>query len=320
MEVVEGYFLLFMLYSFLGWFMETLSVSIQNKKFANRGFLLGPYCPIYGFGALFIIFVLGRWSYNPLVLFVASIIGCGALEYFTSWIMEKVFKARWWDYSNRKFNLNGRVCLLNLIAFGFLGLIVFYVINPVFANLILKLQLVQLKWISIILAVIYVTDVIISFDVIYGFRKTTKQVNIEERTDNTEQITQMVRKLLAQKSFLHRRFLNAYPRLQAVQIKIKEIKTKIEDATNDAKEAFNEKSEALKAKIEDATNDAKEAFNEKSEALKAKIEDATNDAKVAAAEKRKALKAKIKQAANDTKEKISLRKKYPKSKFKGKKL
>ena len=251
MELIQEYFLLFMLYSFLGWCMETTLISIQNKRFINRGFLLGPYCPIYGFGALFIILLLGRWAYHPVVLFVVAIVGCGILEYATSWVMEKVFKARWWDYSNRKFNLNGRICLANLLAFGILGLVVYYVLNPFFTNLIHKLQPNQMLWISAIIACIYIIDSVISFVVIFGFRKVTKQVNIKEKSDNTEQITQMVKALFSQKSFLHRRFLNAYPRIQAIQIKIKEIKTKIGDVTNDAKDALNEKIEknTRKAKI-----------------------------------------------------------------------
>lgn len=246
MELIQEYFLLFILYSFLGWCMETTLISIQNKRFINRGFLLGPYCPIYGFGSLFIVLVLGKWAYNPVVLFLTAVIGCGAIEYATSWVMEVVFKARWWDYSNCKFNLNGRICLRNLLAFGILGLIVYYVLNPFFLNLIYKLQPNQIQWISIAFLCIYLVDSVISFIVIFGFRKVTKQVNIKEKADNTEQITKMVRELFSQKSFIHRRFVNAYPRLQAIKMKFKEIKTKIEDVTSDAKDAVAERTEEIR--------------------------------------------------------------------------
>jgi hypothetical protein len=126
-------------------------------------------------------------------------------------------------------------------------------------------QLLGLQWISIIIACIYVIDNVISFIVISGFRKTTKQVNRKERTDDTEQITQRVRAILSQKSFLHRRFVNAYPKLQAIQIKIKEIKNKIEDATNEAKDVVAEKTGEIKNRIENATNEAKDVINEKFE-------------------------------------------------------
>ena len=104
---ISRYFLLFMLYYFLGWCMEVTLISIQNKRFVNRGFLIGPYCPIYGYGGVLITLVLGRYKYDPLVLFVMTVVTCGILEYLTSWAMEILFKARWWDYSKERFNLNG---------------------------------------------------------------------------------------------------------------------------------------------------------------------------------------------------------------------
>ena len=106
---IEKYILLFMIYSFLGWLMEVITVSVEAKKVVNRGFLIGPYCPIYGIGAVLITLVLSRYKYDPLVLFVMTMVSCGVLEYLTSWAMEVIFKARWWDYSHEKFNLDGRI-------------------------------------------------------------------------------------------------------------------------------------------------------------------------------------------------------------------
>lgn len=250
MILIEQYFLLFILYAFLGWCMETIKVSIENKRFINRGFLLGPYCPIYGIASIFIITILEKISCNnPWILFMVIVITCGILEYITSWIMEVIFKARWWDYSQRKFNINGRICLFNLVAFGILGLIVKYIMQPFFTEMLMKLSFTQLEYITLFLAIIYVLDCIISFKVIFGFRKITKDINIKEKNDNTEQITKMVRKLVAEKSFVHRRFINAYPKLQAIKIKMKEIRGKIEDATIEAKENVSEKKEQIRNKI-----------------------------------------------------------------------
>lgn len=281
MKLIEQYFLLFIIYSFAGWCMETILISIQNKRFVNRGFLLGPYCPIYGVGSIFIITILDKISFNnPVILFLVVVVACGILEYLTSWIMEVVFKARWWDYSNRKFNINGRVCLYNLIAFGVLGLAVKYVLQPFFWDLINKLNYEQLKWITIGLAIIYISDTIISFIVIFGFRKVTKNVNAKNKQDNTEQITKMVRELFSQKSFFHRRFINAYPRLEAIQIKIKEIKNKIEDVKLEAKDVVSEKTEQIKSKIEDVKIEAKDSMNVKKEELKNNLKKGTRKAKV----------------------------------------
>ena len=261
---ISKYFLLFILYSFLGWCMEVSLISIQNKRFVNRGFLIGPYCPIYGFGGVLITLVLGRYKYDPLVLFVMTVVTCGILEYLTSWAMEVIFKARWWDYSQEKFNLNGRVCLRNLAAFGALGLVATYVLNPIFMGWIDKLGTNSLKWTAIGLGILYIIDNIISFIVIYSFRKVTKTINNERKQDNTEQITTMVREIFAEKSFLHRRFINAYPKLEAIKIKVKEIQEKIKDNVNEVKENLNEKKEEIKNSIEETKRKTKIYISKKS--------------------------------------------------------
>lgn len=248
---ISKYFLLFLIYSFLGWCIEVLLVSIENKRFMNRGFLIGPYCPIYGFGGLLITLVLGRYKYDPLVLFVMIVVTCGILEYLTSWAMEILFKARWWDYSKERFNLNGRVCLKNLLAFGVLGLVITYILNPIFLGVINKLGENSVKWIAIGLAIFYIIDNIISYVVIYSFRKVTKNINNERKQDNTEQITDMVRQLFSEKSFLHRRFINAYPKLEAIKIKVKEMHDKIKENVNEVKDNINEKKEEIKNSIEE---------------------------------------------------------------------
>ena len=267
--IISKYFLLFLLYSFAGWVMETAWVSWCNKKLVDRGFLIGPYCPIYGCGAILIILFLKRFSYSPFLLFLSTVVLCGGLEYFASWCMEKVFKARWWDYSNRKFNIKGRVCLRNLIAFGIMGLAVIYIINPYFEIWIEYLDEKQINILALLLWTIFIMDFVVSTIVVYGFRKVTEKVNREKVTDNTEQITKMVRELLSQRSIFHRRFINAYPKLEAIKIKIKEIKTKIEDVTNDAKDI-----------VIDKVNDAKDVMTEKTAEIKNTIEEGTRKAKL----------------------------------------
>lgn len=269
LNLISKYFILFMIYSFAGWVMETAWVSYCNKKIVDRGFLIGPYCPIYGSGALLIILFLDKFAFNPIVLFIMTTIVCGILEYFASWYMEKVFKARWWDYSDRKFNINGRICLRNLIAFGIMGITVTYFINPHLEMWIGKLTEEHLHGIALILWTIFIIDLVLSTIVIYGFRKITEKINKEESIDNTEQITRMVRNELSEKSFLHRRFLEAYPKLEAIKIKMKEFKNKIEDATNDARDAVVEK-----------VNDVKDVVSEKTGEIRNNIEEGTRKAKI----------------------------------------
>ena len=119
---IESTILLFFACACLGWVMEVICQLVQLRRFINRGFLLGPYCPIYGFGAVLICRLLSRFSGDPLAVFALALIVCGTLEYITSYAMEKLFHARWWDYSQKPFNLNGRVCAGTLIPFGLMGL------------------------------------------------------------------------------------------------------------------------------------------------------------------------------------------------------
>ena len=289
MGTIQEYFILFIIYSFLGWCMETALVSYLSKKFVNRGFLIGPVCPIYGFGAIAIDLILGRFIIDPAILFITTVFMCGTLEYITSWLMEVIFKARWWDYSDKKINLNGRICLSNLIAFGVLGLLVVYILNPFLLEGLNNFSVKSINILAIILFSIFLIDAIISFVVIFGFRKVTEEVNKEEKADNTEQITKMVRDLFSKKSYFHRRFINAYPRLMAIKIKtkIKEITTKIGEVTNDAKDAVVEKTGEIKNSIERGTNQVKSKIEYGTSQVKSKIEKGTNHVKTKIEERKK---------------------------------
>ena len=158
MKIVVIY-ILFWLYSFLGWLMETILVSLQSKKFINRGFFMGPYCPIYGTGGVLLL-VLSPYKDSPFLVFILSIVICSIIEYLTSYILEMIYKVRWWDYSNRMFNLNGRVCLFNSICFGLLGMLMVSYLNPVFLNLITSLSDTIL---TIIALIILISAAIINF-------------------------------------------------------------------------------------------------------------------------------------------------------------
>ena len=124
-------FLIFIMFSVVGWVSEVLYVGIFHEhKFVNRGFLFGPICPVYGCGGI-VILLLPPFLYETWIpLFLASMILCTIVEYFVSWMLEKIFHTRWWDYSHYKFNINGRICLLNSILFGFLGLGVIRFVYP----------------------------------------------------------------------------------------------------------------------------------------------------------------------------------------------
>ena len=245
------YFLIFIIYACLGWVLEVTCKSIEYKRFINRGFLIGPYCPIYGWGVVLITLLLYRYSYDPLVLFVMTIITCMILEYVTSFVMEKLLKARWWDYSKRKFNLNGRVCLGTTIPFGIFGVFIIYFSNPFIIEQLNKVDPTVLDIIAIIILIIYIIDNIISGVVIFGFRKTTVQVNKEGRQDNTEEITKKVREILSSKAWTYKRLINAYPKLVTIKARIKEIKDEVKGNAQEIKNNINEKAQDMRNTIND---------------------------------------------------------------------
>lgn len=135
--IIAKYFVEFVVYSFFGWIYESTYCSIKSKHWSNRGFLYGPVCPIYGFGAIGCSIVFGNFSLTidgetPLwEIFIICAFGSAILEYATSYMLEKRFNARWWDYSNIPFNIHGRICLPATIAFGIAGMLIVRYVLPV---------------------------------------------------------------------------------------------------------------------------------------------------------------------------------------------
>ena len=219
MKIVVIY-ILFWLYSFLGWLMETTRVSLQSKRFINRGFLMGPYCPIYGTGGVLLL-VLSPYKDSPFLVFILSIVICSIIEYLTSYILEMIYKVRWWDYSNRMFNLNGRVCLFNSVCFGLLGMLMVSYLNPIFLNLITSLSDTILIIIALTILIITLIDMSITFSIMFDIRKTI--INLKEKTitsifkknqDNTEEVSKRVKNILKEKSIIHKHLSNAFSNLK----------------------------------------------------------------------------------------------------------
>ncbi len=224
---LSNLFLLFICYSFLGWLMEVIVSYMGNKKFVNRGFLIGPYCPIYGVGGLAATLTLTSHKDSIIILFVMSMFLFAILEYFTSYLMEKLFKARWWDYSNYKFNINGRICLETLVPFGLLGCLTIYGINPCLKFLFDLANDKVLNIIAIVLAIIFTIDLILSLRIISSFKDTAISFL---KKDNTEEITKKVKEALLIKSVWTRRLMKAFPKAKAVlgNINIDSIKAKLD--------------------------------------------------------------------------------------------
>lgn len=209
MEIFVFYFFLFFLYSILGWIVETTYVTIIDKKFINRGFLIGPYLPIYGSSSIIMIFYLNQYKNNPLTVFLLAMFVCTFLEYITSYIMEKIFKARWWNYTNQKFNINGRVCLKNSLLFGILSLFLIYLINPLLIELINNMNTKWLLIITIICFIIFITDIIISFNVILKLKHNFENMKFDATMELRKLINQKIKR-----KYLQNRVYNSFPMLK----------------------------------------------------------------------------------------------------------
>lgn len=167
----EWMFLWFLCYSFVGWVYESALVSAQERCWVNRGFLNGPLCPIYGVGAVLAAVLLTPLKTHPLLIFAISALGASALEYATSWAMERLFHARWWDYSNFRFNLNGRICLLGAAVFGVAGVLIVEIVHPWVAMFTHALPLPALHWLCFIAFVLISCDCAVTIAGLDGFEK-----------------------------------------------------------------------------------------------------------------------------------------------------
>lgn len=163
---LQTYILYFFLFAILGWIMETIYSFIVLGHFTKRGFLYGPLCPIYGYGALILIIFLGKYRKHSLKLFVYSAIIFSIFEYLASYVLEVLFHSYWWDYTNDFFNLNGRISIFYSFAWGIIAIIFVGHLYPFFKkklNIILSKVSYKMKVVVLnsVLA-IYIIDTILS--------------------------------------------------------------------------------------------------------------------------------------------------------------
>ena len=156
-------FLLFIVFSFIGFSWEVGLHFVQTGELANRGTLLGPWLPIYGSGGVFALIVCSRFRKNPVAEFFTSMVVCGILEYFSGWYLETKFHRRWWSYDGYFLNLHGRICAEGLLVFGIGCCLVVYLIAPVFDYLLAKVKKRILLIICAVLAISYGADQVHSF-------------------------------------------------------------------------------------------------------------------------------------------------------------
>ena len=268
-ESLINLILLFFAYAFLGWCIEVTLKYFQFHRFINRGFLTGPWLPIYGSGAALITIAVKGLS--PLessvgTTLMVSFILCGVVEYMTSFVLEKRFHARWWDYSQKPMNLHGRVWIGNLILFGLGGVLIVEMINPLLLRLSGHLSFRLRETLAIILSSIFTADYVMSHFVL----KLVKTGVENSEADDTEAINKEIRLLLNDRSFFHRRFAEAYPevlyRTERIAARAEAIKAETERLRLEAELRVAEVKHEVEVNLE-PTATVKNTIIEKQEAL-----------------------------------------------------
>ena len=177
MEQLYTWLWIFFLYAFLGWCCEVVFAAVKTGKFVNRGFLLGPVCPIYGMGVALVLWALLPLEDNLLVLYFGSVLITSALEFLLGWISEKLLHQRLWDYSDMPFNLCGHICLAFSLVWGFACLLVVRVFHPVLMGLVALIPH-TLGWILLALfSAAFLTDLVLT---LIAALKLPKQVRAVE--------------------------------------------------------------------------------------------------------------------------------------------
>lgn len=273
---IEQYIALFFIYSIAGWIMESVNISIRNKKVTNRGFLIGPYCPIYGSGVVLITILLQKYHDDIPATFFLSILICGALEYATSYLMEKIFKARWWDYSTRKFNINGRICLETLIPFGIAGTAITIWINPFLLKYINMVPNLAMHIILGIISILFIVDSVVSFKIILNLKEMSKEFK-----DNTDEISNKVKRIIRRKMVLYRRLVRAFPRIKenVFYSKWDEMKKRIEESKEEIATKIDNSREEFRAKIDISREKFRNNVDESKAEIKGKIDTSKQNVK-----------------------------------------
>lgn len=225
-------FMKFILISIFGYIAEMTMCWIVEKKLANRGFFCGPIIPIYGIGSLSLIFLLDQYKSDPLVVFVFGIIITTTLEYITGYLLEKIFHNKWWDYSKNKFNLNGRICLLNSFLFGIGTLVVIYIANPIFNQFLGQINHTALMIVALSCFLIFLMDLIYSATVAYDLRHRIIVIG-ELKNQKLAKIPGMLERMMKRQIDQFKRYpsrlLKAFPTIKKTNEKEFEIMKKLHE-------------------------------------------------------------------------------------------
>ena len=250
-------FLYFVIYAFLGWILETVYCSVRERRFVARGFLYGPVCPIYGVGVLMMLCWFAPFTGQPLLFYVIATVCMSAWEYLVAWILETTTHIKYWDYSDRKFNLHGRICLSISLTWGVLAYLVIFWIHPVVAGLVERLSPFT----------VYVADVVLLVLLVADAAATIRELAL---------LTAMLRKLTQMGEELQVQLALSRAELSD---RLDEAREALSDRLDDAKESISDRLDDARESISDKLDDAKESISDRLDVAKESISGRLDDAR-----------------------------------------
>ena len=259
--------LVFYLYCVLGWCFESTVVSVEQRRWVNRGFLRGPMLPIYGFGAVILLHVSLPLQGHPVWSYLACMTAATVFEYIVGVVMEKLFKVKYWDYSKQRFQFQGYICLRSSLCWGFLGLILTGVIHPPINALVVGLPFIGLIIIDVLFSAAFVSDVIVSV------RSALDLAKVLVELDRLREQGAELRKQLSETAL----------------VELTNLSYKVEEAHGE----FTERMDEAKAQLAERMDEAREKVDDTREQLAAVREMTTEERRAQAAEAREQLQAKL---------------------------
>lgn len=207
--------LFFYTYSFLGWIFESVYVSIQKRRWVNRGFLKGPFLPIYGGGAVMMLFVSYPFKDNLILTFFAGAFGATLLELVTGMLLEAIFKVRYWDYSNQKFNYKGHICLSSTIAWGFFTIGMNKLLHPEIISIFSVLPDQPVRIVMALVTCYFFCDIIVSVQEALDLRNLL--VGMEDMRKEMLLMRRRVDVIIACVDDSFREFVESHPGLEHME-------------------------------------------------------------------------------------------------------
>ncbi|HIY53532.1 MAG TPA: hypothetical protein H9832_06210 [Candidatus Agathobaculum merdavium] len=260
----------FYAYCFLGWCFESTVVSVQQRRFVNRGFLRGPMLPIYGFGATILLHVSLPLYDRPVELFLASMVAATVFEYVVGVLMETLFKVKYWDYSTHRFQFQGRICLQSSLCWGFLGLILARAIHPPVEAIVVWLPFWALIVVDVLLSAAFIGDVAVSVRTALDLARVLEELD-KLREQGAELREQLSETALVQLTKLSYRVDEARGEWSE---KMDEAREQITERVDEAREQLTERVGGARGQLSDAKeqilarlDEVQRRFDERAEAL-----------------------------------------------------